>query len=467
MTELAEAHAGVRVAVWRTLFAAAALFGLLLTFAVPEPAQALPAFARQTGQPCANCHTIIPELRPFGRRFKLGGYQLTGGDYGGLPLATFVQAGFTHTAAPNDNPPAGFHPNNNVAVQQVSQFLAGKLADGLGCFCQVQFDAIGQNLAWDQSDLRYVKHFDLGGDKDLYIGFDVNNTPTVEDVWNSSNAFSYPQISTGLGGAYAGYGAPGSFIDSVALNVLGAGVYAFYDDMFYANFTLYHGLGNNVLNFVGEPNNTSPYASAMPYWRLAFEPHWGDHYLMVGTYGMYGQVTPNGLSQFGTDSYLDFAVDAQYQYDGDPFSLTIKATNIHEWQRFGSSFAQTLASNTKDWQNNLNLNATFAYDHHYLLGAGYFDVTGSSDPFYDTGLYGGPGNVNSLNGNGMILEAAYSPFMYGSQWPYTTYNARIGLQYTHYFKVFGGDTNFDGTNLGGQHNASGNDSLFLYAWVVF
>ena len=29
-----------------------------------------------------------------------------------------------------------------------------------------------------------------------------------------------------------------------------------------------------------------------PYWRLALEPHWGDHYLMIGTFGMYGRTVP-------------------------------------------------------------------------------------------------------------------------------------------------------------------------------
>ena len=38
------------------------------------PAEALPSYARQTGQPCATCHTAFPELTPYGRQFKIGGY---------------------------------------------------------------------------------------------------------------------------------------------------------------------------------------------------------------------------------------------------------------------------------------------------------------------------------------------------------------------------------------------------------
>ena len=44
-----------------------------------RPAQALPSYARQTGQQCAACHNGFPELTPYGRLFKLNGYTFTGG----------------------------------------------------------------------------------------------------------------------------------------------------------------------------------------------------------------------------------------------------------------------------------------------------------------------------------------------------------------------------------------------------
>jgi len=44
---------------------------------VAQPASAIPPFARQTGLACEACHTLPPELTPFGRRFKLSGYTLT------------------------------------------------------------------------------------------------------------------------------------------------------------------------------------------------------------------------------------------------------------------------------------------------------------------------------------------------------------------------------------------------------
>src|SRR5450756_1698423 len=62
------------------LFAALAAIVVLtgfLTIGFAPPAQALPSFARQTGQPCGTCHTDFPGLTPYGRRFKLLGYTLS------------------------------------------------------------------------------------------------------------------------------------------------------------------------------------------------------------------------------------------------------------------------------------------------------------------------------------------------------------------------------------------------------
>src|SRR5215469_940085 len=65
----------------------------------PRHAVTLPLYARQTGQICATCHTAFLELTPFGRRFKLGGYTLGGGDWKGPPFAVMLQPTFTNTQA--------------------------------------------------------------------------------------------------------------------------------------------------------------------------------------------------------------------------------------------------------------------------------------------------------------------------------------------------------------------------------
>lgn len=54
------------------------LFPILWLLVVSEPgARAVPSYSRQTGLSCATCHYAPPELRPFGRKFKLEGYTFT------------------------------------------------------------------------------------------------------------------------------------------------------------------------------------------------------------------------------------------------------------------------------------------------------------------------------------------------------------------------------------------------------
>src|SRR5580693_3050450 len=58
-----------------------AVFGVVLVVvtlltALARDAYAVPSYARQTGLTCQACHTVFPELTPFGRLFKLNGYQI-------------------------------------------------------------------------------------------------------------------------------------------------------------------------------------------------------------------------------------------------------------------------------------------------------------------------------------------------------------------------------------------------------
>ena len=111
------------IATWLCLFA-------LTAIGASERASALPSFAQQTGQPCATCHVgaFGPQLTPFGRQFKLGGYTLEAPDSHSIPLAAMLVASYTHTKADQpDN--AGPHdgPNNllgagGIAVSRRARF---------------------------------------------------------------------------------------------------------------------------------------------------------------------------------------------------------------------------------------------------------------------------------------------------------------------------------------------------------
>jgi hypothetical protein len=170
-------HFGSRL--WRaggisTLGATLAV-AVLVAFELTPQAQALPSFARQTGQPCGTCHTDFPALTPFGRRFKLLGYTTGGGKFRTTPwlgaedfraaadrLRGFVKAsdsgqeeadkvwvpplsmmaipGYTHTQAPLTPPTAPYGTNDNwVLANPFSVFWGGAVTDHIGAFAQVTY----------------------------------------------------------------------------------------------------------------------------------------------------------------------------------------------------------------------------------------------------------------------------------------------------------------------------------------
>ena len=66
---------------WARFRAARSALSLVGTFVfllavLPRPAYAVPSYARQTGLACEACHTVFPQLTPFGRVFKASGYTL-------------------------------------------------------------------------------------------------------------------------------------------------------------------------------------------------------------------------------------------------------------------------------------------------------------------------------------------------------------------------------------------------------
>lgn len=113
---------------WRL---AGTVLATVLVLVLGRPAQALPDFAAQTGQPCTACHIggFGPQLTPLGRAFKIGGYTQRGGDGWAsyVPLSGMVLTSFNNTSAgvPADQITHHYAANSNFALDQVSAFLAG------------------------------------------------------------------------------------------------------------------------------------------------------------------------------------------------------------------------------------------------------------------------------------------------------------------------------------------------------
>jgi hypothetical protein len=437
------------------LISAATIAAVLAIGLSPRSAVSLPLYARQTGQPCATCHTAFLELTPFGRRFKLGGYTLDGGDWKGPPFAVMLQPTFTNTQAPQPGGAApGFGVNNNLVMQQMSLFTGGRFTDNLGAFIQGTYDGVAHRFGWDNTDIRFAAPIDVGEHKLLW-GVTANNNPTVQDVWNTIPAWSFPFISPALAPAPTA----STFIEQVyAQQVVGLSTYGFLDDLFYLEFGGYRPLSTNTQLVLGvDTTGQSPISGIAPYWRVAVEPNFGNHSLEVGTFGLASNVVPMRISGAGTDSFTDIGIDTQYQYLGDPHSVTIRAAWIHENHNTSASQTLGLADNSNNRLRSLNVSASYIYDHTWSFTAGRTSIGGTADAT----LYGT--FTGSPNSAGWIFEAAYLPFSLGGPpfWPWL--NFRIGLQYTRWAKFDGATANIDGMG----RNASDNNTFFAYIWTMF
>jgi hypothetical protein len=272
---------------------------MLLVAAVvlaPSEARGVPSFARQSGLPCTGCHTAFPELNPFGRWFKLNGY-VFGSQPWVPPVAAMVQSSFTRTEASQPGGAApGFGDNDNLALQQASVFYGGKILWKLGALAQGTYDGVADRASIDNTDLRLAEAIRVG-DKDLTLGLTLNNNPTVQDVWNTTPAWAFPYASSSL----APTPAAATLIEgSFAQQVGGLGAYAFWNDMLYAEVTVYRSLSRDLQRGLGlDVTGESAIDGGAPYWRLALQHTWSEHALAVGTYGMVAETFPRPGTERG------------------------------------------------------------------------------------------------------------------------------------------------------------------------
>lgn len=450
---MSSGHAAARAAsvdLGTGLAAAAVMLIIAVLWALaPRPAEALPSYARQTGQQCAACHNGFPELTPYGRLFKLNGYTFTGGTLDVPPIAAMAVGTFTHTRADQVGGAApGFGPNDNFAFTG-SLFYGGKIFDHVGAFIQGTYDQVGNFFHWDNTDIRYANVANPYG-TELVYGVSVNNNPTVEDVWNTTPAWGYPYISSELAPTPAAH----TLIESTfAQQVVGVTPYIYWNRLIYAEIGAYRTLGPWSLFALGiEPSGTSAIDGAAPTWRLAVEPQWGNNTWEVGTFGMTAPLVPMRTTGFGDDHLTDVGFDTQYEWLGADNSFSMQARYILENQSLGASQPLGFSTNGIDHLRTYQLKGTYWYKQTVGFTTAYFGINGTSD----AALYSAVSPNNSPNSNGWIFELDYVPFNYGGPnfWPWL--NAKFGLQFVHYDK-------FNGTSSG----ASANDTLFAFAWFAF
>lgn len=482
---------------WKTIKLVAAFAVALWTLA-PSIVQAVPLFARQTGQNCVACHAggQFPELTPYGRLFKLTAYTL--GERT-VPLSGMAVASYSSVAntSKSDDPSADFSKNEKLIFATASLFTGGKITDNVGAFVQITHDPYAVQNAdgsysghsnADNIDIRYADRL-VDDQRDLIWGVSLNNNASVTDPWNSAPAWMQyvpvpsPTSSQFIDGStpYPSYAAGG--------NIAGLTAYAFVDRTWYAEFGLY-GTARGAASFMAagvSAGDKTQLRGLNPYWRLAWNHEWGAHALMIGTGGMTSEIYDDPLNTADpatTHHFKDFLFDAQYQYLLDPNSVTAQFAFGHRVHRYPDFLAnQPVAfvdaagnalplTGSEDTSNVWRAKLTYVYQARYGGSVALFDLTGSANTALQTSGYdpatmtitsdpnaGAPSTRVSGNfggkpdTRGITLEAFWMPLQY----------LRVGLQYTAYNRYNGAASNYDGFG----RNASDNNSVFLYLWGAY
>lgn len=429
-------------------------FGAALLLTAGE-AQALPAFANQTGQACVACHVggFGPQLTPLGRAFKLEGYTMRSGGEFTVPLSAMLVASYLQTGKDVAFPPApGFGNNNNTAVDKVSLFLAGGDGGHFGGLSEFTYFGVGSDLAWDVLDLRAVDHATLGGD-DILFGLSLNNAPGIQDPWNTLPAWGFPYTRTALA---PGPGTGTIMANALAQTVIGVSAYAWWSSSIYTEAAFYTSPGRGFLSAMGvQSGDASSIVGAAPYIRAAYQQSYDTQNFQIGLFGFFPSLQGTQISTGKTNDYRDLGVDASYQFTGDGTNIfQINAAYTNEQQSLDAS-ALVHRSNPSNTLNDFRVDASY-YWHNMIGGTVQaFSTWGSEDPL----LYAG-NSAFKPDSSGFVFQADGTPF--GANPIGGRFNIRAGLQYTLYTKFNGSSSNFNGFG----RNASDNNALRLFLWLA-
>jgi len=433
------------------------LFIVLALFIVSVEANAVPSFSRQTGAACSQCHTqsFGPNLTPFGRDFKLGGYTLGGGKESNMPAVSgMIEGSFTNTKSDQDLTGTGYNKNNNFTFDQASLFYAGKVYGKVGAFSQFTFDGFSERLALDNTDIRFADNDDFF-DTPVSYGISANNNPTAQDLWNTTSAWGFPYNSSSV---QPGVGTSSVIDGAFATQVGGATAYAMIDNLVYLEAGGYTSLSNNVQKGLGVADaGQQQIDGAAPYWRAALQKDWKGHFVSLGHYGMIADVFPARDRSAGTTNrFTDVAVDATYQYMANPKHIfEAKSTYIYEDQKLSASrIINASSSNARTYLNTFKFNTAYTFDQTYGVTFGYNNLSGSNDAM----LYSAANGYvsNRPNSEFYTAELVYVPFGKNSAYLAPWLNLRTSLQYIGY-------SQFNGTT----QQSSSNNTFMINGWLIF
>ena len=442
---------------------AGAIIASGLSWLGATPAHAVPAFAEQIGQPCQACHVggFGPQLTTFGRNFKLHGYTARTDSFN-VPLSAMAVASFVNTAKAQ-TPTPGFGPNNNFALDQISVFFAGGLGQHLGAFIQTTYDGIARAFTWDNLDVRAVTTVQIK-DADVLLGASLNNSPTVQDAWNTTPAWGYPYTGSALAPSPS---ASPLMSGALAQTSLGMTAYAWIDSKYYVEAGAYGSPGATTLTHLGaDPTSPGSIKGLAPYARIAYQRDVDGGTLEVGAFGMRTSIYPALDRSIGlTDDFTDVGFDASYiKTLASSDVITANLRYMHEQQDLNYTCSPLNGAIDCPTGNSLNdVRADVSYYWRDKIGGTVqvFDTSGSANSYVYQTL--GGNRIGKPDSAGVTVQLDGTPFGNGGSPFGSRFNMRVGVQYSFYTQYNGASSNYDG--MGGK--ASDNNTLRVFTWIAY
>ena len=424
-----------------------------------SPAHAVPAFAVQTGQPCQACHVggFGPQLTPFGREFKLRGYTQRSNTFN-APISAMAVASFVRTEK-DQAPTPGFKANDNLALDQISLFFAGGLGQHLGAFVQTTYDGIAKAWHWDNLDVRATTTGDFKG-QSYVLGASLNNSPGVQDAWNTMPAWGYPYTGSALAPAPSSSPLMNA---SLAQTTLGSTAYVWVNSEYYVEGGAYGSPGATSLTRLGvDPTSPGSIRGLAPYGRVAIQKTLGGGTFQAGAFGMRTEIYPGLDHTTGfTDRYTDLGLDASFQKTlASTDVITVNGRYLHEQQSLDASCALAAAGPGCASNSLQDLRADASYYWRDKIGAtvGLFDISGSTNPV----IYAG-NRTFKPDSTGVMFQIDGTPWGGGASPLGPRFNMRVGVQYTLYTRFNGAASNYDGAGA----NASDNNTVRVFTWIAY
>ena len=427
---------------------------VILSLLTVDTAYAVPSMARQTGMECSACHTVFPELTPFGRQFKLRGFTLgTALDNkrfpSNLPLAGVAQVSQTNTdrrAAPSTE---GFVRDRELIAQAVGLYWGGKLSPHIGALIQYNYDGVEKAAAVEMVDIRFARTATWLG-KGVVWGATLNNAPTLSDLYNSTSMWSFPHVES------ASIKAPGALIEmDLAAQVGGVGVFALWNDRLYVEAAGYRTAAQGVFRPLSAGVRIDRrVVGTAPYWRVALQRESGNHHIEGGAFGLHADVGADADDATGvTDRFDDVGVDVQYQYLSEPIILTATAAWVDERQSLAASSALEMVDRAESTLRSFRANAHLSYRRRWALGLGYVDVVGSTDELRFNSGEAVTGSIRAVpDHREWIAELAYLPRQ----------NLKLLIRRTTFQQFNGSSRDYDGFG----RDAADNSSWYALAWYA-